>query len=272
MNGLGGAAGVLLGGIITELLSWRWILLINPPIGLAVAIDGVGGRHRTPQGQGRPSFDLAGALTLTIGQMVLVYGVVEAGLAGWGVRCSSGPIAIGAGPARSLRPDRDPPGLRAARFPSRSSTKTLKTANSIVLLFSAALFPMWFVSSLYMQQVLGLSPLDAGLTFLPMTLTIMLVASRAGRLVSDFGVRPVLGGGLIMLAGGMLLFTRIGTERQRGRCTWSSPGFSQRPGSRCRSSPRRSPRPRARRRGRQASRQGSSTRRGRWEAASGSRS
>ena len=82
MNGLGGAAGVLLGGIITELLSWRWILLINPPIGIAVAIVAwavVTERRRVRDGS---SFDLAGALTLTIGQMVLVYGVVEAGLAG----------------------------------------------------------------------------------------------------------------------------------------------------------------------------------------------
>ena len=81
-----------------------------------------------------------------------------------------------------------------------------------MLLFSAALFPMWFVSSLYLQQVLGLSPLHTGLIFLPMTLTIMLVASRAGKLVSQFGVRPVLGGGLMMLTGGLLLFTRIGSS------------------------------------------------------------
>ena len=81
-----------------------------------------------------------------------------------------------------------------------------------MLLFSAALFPMWFVSSLYLQQVLGLSPLHTGLIFLPMTLMIMLVASRAGRLVSRFGVRPVLGGGLIMLTAGMLLLARIGAS------------------------------------------------------------
>jgi len=82
----------------------------------------------------------------------------------------------------------------------------------VVLLFSAALFPMWFVSSLYLQQVLGLSPLHTGLIFLPMTLTILLIASRAGKLVSHFGVRPVLGGGLLMMTAGMLLFTRIGSS------------------------------------------------------------
>ncbi len=68
-----------------------------------------------------------------------------------------------------------------------------------MVLFSAALFPMWFVGSLYLQQVLGLSPLHTGLTFLPMALMIMLVASRAGRLVGRFGVRTVLGSGLMMM-------------------------------------------------------------------------
>ncbi len=78
-----------------------------------------------------------------------------------------------------------------------------------MLLFSAALFPMWYLSSLYLQQVLGLSPLKAGLTFLPMALTIMVVARSAGKLVSRFGVRAVLGGGLTMMTFGMLLFTKI---------------------------------------------------------------
>src|SRR5205823_2317027 len=100
----------------------------------------------------------------------------------------------------------------APLIPFRELTKPLRAANNIVLLFSAALFPMWFVSSLYMQQVLGLSPLHTGLIFLPMTLTIMLIASRAGKLVSQFGVRPVLGGGLIMMTAGLLLFTQIGSS------------------------------------------------------------
>jgi len=100
----------------------------------------------------------------------------------------------------------------APLIPFKELTKPLRTANNIVLLFSAALFPMWFVSSLYIQQVLGLSPLHTGLIFLPMTLMIMLVASRAGRLVGRFGVRSVLGSGLIMLTAGMLLLARIGAS------------------------------------------------------------
>ena len=211
MNGLGGAAGVLFGGIITEVLSWRWVLLINPPIALATALVAyavVAERRRVRDGA---SFDLAGALTLTIGQMVLVYGVVEAGLKGWDTFAALGPIVLGL-VLLGVFDTIERRFASAPLIPFKELTKPLRTANAIVLLFSASLFPMWFVSSLYLQQVLGLSPLHTGLIFLPMTLTIMLVASRAGKLVSHFGVRPVLGSGLIMLTGGMLLFSRVGSS------------------------------------------------------------
>ncbi len=211
MNGLGGAAGVLLGGIITQALTWRWVLLINPPIAVAASIVAyrvVHGRRRAKDGA---RFDVAGALTLTIGQMVLVYGVVEAGLAGWDATKALVPIIVGAAllVAFVVIETRV---ASAPLVPFKDLTKPLRTANNIVLLFSAALFPMWIVSSLYLQQVLGLSPLATGLMFLPMTLMIMLVASRAGRLVNQFGVRPVLCGGLIMLTAGMLLLARIGSS------------------------------------------------------------
>jgi EmrB/QacA subfamily drug resistance transporter len=210
MNGLGGAAGMLFGGIITQELNWRWVLLINPPIGIAAAIVAyavVSERRRAP---GR-SFDLAGALTLTIGQMVLVFGIVEAGLAGLGTFAALGPIVVGIAllvvfVVIEVRFASEP------LIPFKELTKPLRIANNIVLLFSASLFPMWFVSSLYLQQVLYLSPLHTGLIFLPMTLVIMLVASRTGRLVSHFGVRAVLGGGLVMLTGGMLLLAKVGSS------------------------------------------------------------
>ena len=211
MNGLGGAAGVLFGGIITELLSWRWVLLINPPIALAAAAVGWAVIAERKRARADESFDLAGALTLTIGQIVLVFGVVEGGLKGWGSIDALGPIVLGAILLAAF-------GVIETRFatapliPFKELTKPLKTANNIVLLFSAALFPMWFVSSLYMQQVLGISPLHTGLVFLPMTLTIMLIAPRAGKLVGQFGVRAVLGSGLIMLTAGLLLFTRINSS------------------------------------------------------------
>jgi EmrB/QacA subfamily drug resistance transporter len=211
MNGLGGAAGVLLGGVITEVLNWRWVLLINPPIAAAFALVGwavVTERKRAKRGD---SFDLAGALTLTIGQMVLVFGVVEGGLKGWTAFDAIGPIVLGVVLLVAF-------GVIETRFakapliPFAQLTKPLRVANNVVLLFSAALFPMWFVSSLYMQQVLGISPLHAGLNFLPMTLTIMLIAPRAGKLVGLFGVRAVLGSGLTMMTVGLLLFTHINSS------------------------------------------------------------
>jgi MFS family permease len=198
---------VLFGGIITETLSWRWVLLINPPIGFATAIIAyavvVDRRRRSDR-----NFDIAGAVTLTVGQMVLVYGVVQAGLRSWQSGQALVPILVGLGLLALF-------GLIESRWasdpliPFKDLTKPLNVANGIVLLFSAALFPMWFLSSLYLQQVLGLSPLHAGLCFLPMALTIMVVARSAGKLVSRFGVRAVLGGGLTMMAFGMLLFTKI---------------------------------------------------------------
>ena len=208
MNGAGGAAGVLFGGIITQELSWRWVLLINPPIGIAAALVAwavVSDRRRQQEAS---SFDLAGALTLTVGQIVLVYGVVQAGLRGWHALGALGPILAGLVllAAFAVIETRL---ARAPLVPFKELTKPLRVANTIVLLFSAALFPMWYLSSLYLQQVLGLSPLHTGLTFLPMAVTIMLVASQAGKLVSRFGVRSVLGGGLAMMTAAMLLFTKI---------------------------------------------------------------
>ena len=151
---------------------------------------------------------MAGAVTLTLGQMVLVFGVVEAGLKGWSSFAAIGPIVLGVLLLAGF-------GVIEARvakaplIPFKELTQTLKNANTIVLLFSSALFPMWILSTLYLQQVLGLSAFHTGLVFLPMTLTIMVVARSAGRLVSTYGVRATLGSGLVLMTVGLLLFTRI---------------------------------------------------------------
>src|SRR5262249_4084716 len=137
--------------------------------------------------RGEVPFDLAGAFTLTLGQMVLVYGVVEAGLKGWSSFEALGPIVLGVlmlvgfGVIESR--------AKAPLIPFKELPQPLKNANTIVLLFSAALFPMWTLSTLYLQQVLGLPPLDTGLIFLPMTIAIGVGARSAGRLVSALGTR-----------------------------------------------------------------------------------
>ncbi len=206
MNGLGGAAGSLFGGIITQELTWKWILWINPPIALVIAVIAwFVVRDRTREVAG---FDLPGALTLTVGQIVLVYGVVEAGIVSWHAAGALIPILVGLA-LLVLFNVIEIRWAKAPLIPFKELTKQTNRANFIVILFSAALFPMWYVSSLYLQLVLGLSPLRAGVTFLPMALMIMLVATRSGKLVTRFGVRAVLGGGLLMMTAGMLLFTKI---------------------------------------------------------------
>jgi EmrB/QacA subfamily drug resistance transporter len=207
MNGAGGAVGTLMGGVLTQEVGWRWILLINPPIGVVAALVA----HRVVVDRRRPGaagFDIAGALTLTLGQLVLVYGIVKGGETSWAAPAAVVPMVVGAVLLVVF-------GLVEARVakdplvPVNKLGRQLKVANLIVLLFSASLFSMWYVSSLYLQQVLGLSPLATGFTFLPMALTIFLAASQAGKLVGRYGVRAVLGGGLVLMATGMVLFARV---------------------------------------------------------------
>ena len=211
MNGAGGAAGSLFGGIITQELGWRWVLLINPPIGVAAAIGAWKLVSDLRPRREADRFDLAGVLTLTGGLVVLVYGIVGAGYLGWTAAGALVPIVAGLVLLALFV-------VVEARFaadplvPLPELTPQLRRANGIVLLFSAALFPMWYVSSLYLQQVLGLSPLRTGLVFLPMALTIMIGARQAGRLVGTFGVRAVLSAGLCLMTGGLLLLARIGTS------------------------------------------------------------
>ncbi|HEY7398201.1 MAG TPA: MFS transporter, partial [Gaiellaceae bacterium] len=208
MNGAGGAAGVFFGGLITQELGWRWILLINVPIGIVAAAGAFLFVHDRRRGDGaRPPFDVAGALTLTTGLVVLVWGIVNAGYLGWLDAAALGPIVLGLA-LLALFLAIETWVVSAPLVPLRELTGPVRIANVVVLLFSAALFPMWYVTSLYLQQVLAHSPLATGLVFLPMALTIMLTARRTGALVSRYGARSILGGGLVLMTGGMLLLTR----------------------------------------------------------------
>jgi EmrB/QacA subfamily drug resistance transporter len=207
MNGAGGAAGTLLGGVLTDVLSWRWVLLINVPIGIAAVILAL---RTVPEHRARRhgSFDLLGALVLTAGLLIATYGGVQAGSEGFGSAEALVPIAFGSlllmTFGRIERRAKDP------LIPPDALTPQLKKINLIVLLFSASLFAMWFAASLYLQQVLSLSPLETGLIFLPMALGIFIAARPAGKLVGRAGVRAVLGSGLLMLATGLVLLSRVG--------------------------------------------------------------
>ncbi|MFL5820444.1 MAG: MFS transporter [Solirubrobacteraceae bacterium] len=209
MGGAGGSAGVLLGGLLTDLLSWRWILFINVPIGLAAAAFSLrfvaAGRH---QARAR-NFDLAGAITGTLGVMTLVWAIVRTDVNGWGSVQTIGVMTIGLaliGVFLTIE------GRLAAAplMPLRIFTsRMLSAANATMFLLGAAMFGMWFFASLYLQQVLGYSPLEAGLAFLPMTLTIVVGSTLASRAVSRIGVKPLLVGGMLAEAAGLLLFTSV---------------------------------------------------------------
>jgi EmrB/QacA subfamily drug resistance transporter len=206
MNGAGGAIGVLLSGMITQWTSWRWILLINVPIGILTALAAIRIVAERRSGK-RESFDVLGAIVLTLGQVLIAYGCVNAGTDGWGTAAAWVPIIVGVlllilfplVEARTASP----------LVPPRALDRQLKVINVIVVLFSAALFPMWYMGSLYMQQVLSLQPITTGIAFLPMALMIMLCASQAGKLVGRFGVKAIIGAGLTFMAAGMALFAMI---------------------------------------------------------------
>src|SRR3954462_1793586 len=172
MGGAGGAFGVLLGGVLTEALSWQWILFINVPIGLAAALLTPRFVAEGRAAAGTRKFDFAGALSVTLGLVAIVYAIVRTEVNGWGSAQTLVVLATGLALIALFL------GIEG-RFGSRPlmplrifRSRPLSGANAVVFLFSAAIFGMWFFVSLYLQQVLGYSPIDAGLAFLPMTLTI----------------------------------------------------------------------------------------------------
>src|SRR3954464_5329647 len=213
MGGLGGATGALLGGVLTELLSWRWILIVNVPIGLALAAVGLRVVADVRRDTGaRRSFDLAGALTVTAGLVVLTYGIVRTEQEGWTSARTLGTLALGVAllGAFLLIEGRV---ARAPLVPLRTfRTRSLNGANVVVFCLGASVFAMWYFVSLYLQDVLGFTPIQAGLAFLPMTGAIILTSSFAGRGVGRIGAGRMLVGGMALIAVGMALFARVAVD------------------------------------------------------------
>ena len=184
----GGAFGLLLGGILTDLLSWEWIFFVNVPIGIATAMLAIRYVPESKALLGSTGIDLPGAVTVTAGLVVLVYAIVKAEDFGWGSAKTLGLAAIAVRAARRVRRDRatlKAPLIRLGIFRVRS----LAGANTVLLLVIGGLFAFFFFSSLYVQQILGYSPLEAGLAFLPVTVGIGLGAGIAQQLVKRIGVR-----------------------------------------------------------------------------------
>ncbi len=209
MGGAGGAAGVLFGGILTDLLSWRWILFINVPIGLVAALLAQRLIAEGRNANATRNFDLAGALTATAGLSLVIFGIVRTDVTGWGSASTLGLIAAGVilllgfvaiegwfatNPLMPLR-----------IFRSRS----LSAANVVLFIVGGAIFGMWFFVSLFLQDVLGYSPLQAGIAFLPLTLFIVIGSMVASRITIRVGAKRLLIAGMLALALGLLLFARI---------------------------------------------------------------
>jgi EmrB/QacA subfamily drug resistance transporter len=209
MGAAGGTAGALLGGLLTDVLSWQWVLFINVPIGLAAAALSP---RFVPEGRNPErarNFDAAGALTATLGVVAIVFAIVRTDVNGWGspqtlVVLAAGLALIGLFLVIEGRLASQP--LMPLRiFESRA----LSSANGIVFMLGAAMFAMWYFVSLYLQQVLHYSPLKAGVAFIPMTITIAIASTVASRLVGRIGVKPLLITGMLGQTAGMLLFSRI---------------------------------------------------------------
>jgi EmrB/QacA subfamily drug resistance transporter len=205
----GGTAGVLLGGVLTDVLSWHWIFLVNLPVGVLVYVLTVmllpGDRPQAATGR----LDIAGAVTVTAALMLAVYAIVNGNETGWGSGETIGLlVAAGALLAIFLAIEArvSAPLMPLGLFRLRN----VSTANAVGVLMAGAMFGWFFLSALYLQLVLGYSPLEVGLAFLPATI-VWGVASIAlsDRLVMRFGIKPPLVGGLGLFVIGLLLFSRV---------------------------------------------------------------
>ena len=206
--GAGGAAGVLLGGVLTSGLSWRWVLFVNVPIGLVCAMLAPRVLPESRREEEGRSFDALGAITVTAGLVLLVYALVDTTNVGWG---STATLSKLAGAAILLvafvyiERRQSQPLVRFSIFRLR----TLRGANIIGLLTGMSLFSMFFFISLYLQEVLHDSALTAGVSYLPLAVLIILSAGLASQLVNRFGYKPILVIGQLCIAAGLIWFSRV---------------------------------------------------------------
>jgi EmrB/QacA subfamily drug resistance transporter len=208
VSGMGGAAGVLMGGILTDLVGWEWIFFINVPIALSViALSPRLLSESRAMGLGR-RFDLSGAATVTGGLTLMVYALVGTNQHGWTSGRTLGLFAVSAALLAAfvaIENRTAQPLLPLRLFRSGSLTG----ANAVGLLMGSSIFAMFFFLSLYMQEVLGYSPLRTGVGYLLVAITIIISATVSQVLVTRVGARQVLALGMTLLAAGLLWFTQV---------------------------------------------------------------
>jgi EmrB/QacA subfamily drug resistance transporter len=204
----GGAIGLLLGGVLTDLASWRWIFFVNVPVGAVLAVATVRLVPNSRSELSHRTFDLPGAVTVTAGLLVLVFGIVKSNSYGWGSPRTIGLLAAGVvllAAFLALERRSPAPLMRLSIFRVRS----LAVADLTLLLLSAAVFGTFFFVSLYLQQVLGYGPLSAGVSFLPFSAGIVTGAQIARKLVPRVGVRIIPVVGLALATAGMLVLAQL---------------------------------------------------------------
>ena len=217
--GAGGAAGSILGGVLTAGLSWRWVLFVNIPIGAAALFAAMTylTEARRPAGavaEGgerarRPRLDVAGAITVTAGLGALIYAIVGTDTHAWGSTYTLSILAAAVVLLAAFVVIQ----LRVASMPlvpfRLFRSRPVSGANLVMFLVGAAFFAFWYFMSLYLQNVLGYGALKAGMAFLPMAVTIIIGAQVSARLLPRLGVRPALLTGTLLAAGGFLWLSAI---------------------------------------------------------------
>jgi EmrB/QacA subfamily drug resistance transporter len=204
----GGSIGVLLGGIITDVLSWHWIFLVNVPVGVLVLVLTLKLVPTTPGMAGTGRLDVGGAVTVTAALMLAVYAIVNGNQNGWtsaetlGVLGASAVLfAIFLALESRVAAPLVPLGLFRLR--------NVAVSNVVGILWAAAMFAWFFLSALYLQLVLGYSPLQVGLAFLPGNIIMgILSVGLSAKLVMRFGIRKPLAAGLLLASLGLVLFAR----------------------------------------------------------------
>jgi EmrB/QacA subfamily drug resistance transporter len=204
----GSAVGLVLGGALTQAFSWRWIFFVNVPVGIFAFLAALRLVPESKDEHAHKGYDIAGAVTVTGGLMLLVYGLVNSAQHGWGstVTIVSFVVAFALLTAFVLIEQRSAePLVRLSIFRVRS----LLTANLSMFFAFSGIFAVFFFNTLYIQKILGFAPLKAGLAFLPFTAGVMLSAGLASSLAPRIGVRPVAVVGMVLTIIGLLLFARM---------------------------------------------------------------
>jgi EmrB/QacA subfamily drug resistance transporter len=204
------AIGPLVGGLLTEHLSWHWIFFVNVPVG-ALAIAASYLLITESKDETHDSLDLPGLATSALGLFALTYGLIEANEYGWTSARIVGSFVVAVVALASfvvIERRRRSPMLDLSLF--RSGTYT--GANVAMLLVALAMFGVFFFVSLYMQNVLGYSAVQAGAAFLPLTVLIILVAPIAGKLSDKYGSRWLMTSGMVLLGVQLLYLSQLGTD------------------------------------------------------------